>query len=304
MLTYDEIFYTINNYANKNANITNQTYASRVFKVLKTGKSLQNYDDVTSFLITNHTQKTYKSYITSIVVFLKASSQKELAQKYASEMKRVNDIIQTKEKEHKKTDSEVENMVTRSEVEKIIKNLKNLINKPVVVGDMEMFINYQKYLVLNLYHLIPPVRNDFIGCEVYESPVLFPDNMKNYIYTNIKKFVLNRYKTKKTYGKMEIDLPGELVDIVMDWMTTRQKIFPKITTKELLLNKNLQPMSQVNLTQFLNRIFQRKVSTTILRKSYISEKYPVTQTTNEMERDARAMQHSIGVQQTVYRKKN
>lgn len=128
--------------------------------------------------------------------------------------------------------------------------------------------------------------------------------MKNYIYTTSKKFVLNRYKTKKTYGKMEIDLPGELVDIVKDWMTIRQKIFPKLTTKELLLNKNLQPMSQVNLTQFLNRIFQRKVSTTILRKSYISEKYPVTQTTNEMERDARAMQHSVSVQQTVYRKRD
>lgn len=304
MLSYDEIFYIINNYANKNANITNQTYASRVFKILKTGRSLENYDDITTFLITNHTQKTYKSYITSIVVFLKASLKKELAQKYASEMKRINDIIQTKEKEHKKTNAEMENMVTKQEVEKIIKNLKELINKPLVEGDTEMFINYQKYLVLNLYHLIPPVRNDFIGCEVYETEVLFSDNMKNYIYTSNKKFVLNRYKTKKTYGKIEIDLPDELVEIVKAWMVIRKKLFPRLSTKELLLNKNFQPMSQVNLTQFLNRIFQRKVSTTILRKSYISEKYPVTQTTNEMEKDARAMQHSVSVQQTVYRKKD
>lgn len=304
MLSYDEIFYIINNYANKNANITNQTYASRVFKILKTGKLLENYDDVTSYLITNYTQKTYKSYITSIVVFLKAKSQKELAQKYASEMKRVNEIIQTKEKEHKKTESETENMVTKQEVEKIIKNLEILIDKPVILNDMEMFVNYQKYLVVNLYHLIPPVRNDFIGCEVYDSAVFFPDNTKNYIYTDTKKFVLNRYKTKKTYGKMEIDLPDSLVNIVKKWMNIRKQLFPKLLSKELLLNKNLQPMSQVNLTQFLNRIFQRKVSTTILRKSYISEKYPVTQTTNEMERDARAMQHSVSVQQTVYRKKN
>jgi hypothetical protein len=119
----------------------------------------------------------------------------------------------------------------------------------------------------------------------------------------MKKLVLNRYKTKKTYGKIEIDLPDELVNIIKTWMTLRQRIFPKLITKELLLNKYLKPMSQVNLTHFLNRIFQRRVSTTILRKSYISEKYPVIHTANEMSKDAMAMQHSVGVQQTIYRKK-
>jgi hypothetical protein len=62
-------------------------------------------------------------------------------------------------------------------------------------------------------------------------------------------------------------------------------------------------MSQVSLTQYLNRIFMRNISTTMLRKSYLSEKYPVTHTTSEMQRDADAMKHSVGVQQTIYRKK-
>jgi len=41
----------------------------------------------------------------------------------------------------------------------------------------------------------------------------------------------------------------------------------------------------------------------MLRKSYISEKYPVVHTTEDMTRDAKSMQHSVSMQQTTYRKK-
>jgi hypothetical protein len=167
------------------------------------------------------------------------------------------------------------------------------------------FDTYKKYLVLNLYYLIPPIRNDYVGCEVYELPLENPNMEKNYIYMSTKKLVLNRYKTSKAYGQgNEIDLPDNLIEIIRTWINIRNKVYPKlIGNNELLLTKNLTGMSQVNLTQFLNRIFGKNVSSTILRKSYLSEKYPVTHTVSEMERDAKSMQHSIRTQQQTYRKK-
>jgi hypothetical protein len=155
-----------------------------------------------------------------------------------------------------------------------------------------------------LYYLIQPVRNDYVNCEVYYDRVS-QNLIKNYIFLNDGVLVLNRYKTRGSYGTgNEINLPNELIEIIKKWMEIRVQTYPLLSgNRELLLTKNLQPMTQVNLTQFLNRIFQKKVSSTILRKSYLSEKYPVTRTQNEMIQDARNMQHSVSVQQSTYRKK-
>jgi hypothetical protein len=214
-------------------------------------------------------------------------------------------LIQDETQEHIKTESENANMVTKIDIEKIIDTLKDsLRNREEKRGDLVLFTDYQKYLVVNLYYLIPPVRNDFVDCLVYDSFITEQDTSKNYIFLVDKKLILNRYKTKKKYGKVEIDLPEELVDIIKSWLNLRSKLFPDlIHVKYLLLTRVMTPMGQVNLTQFLNKIFGRNVSTTMLRKSYITEKYPVIHTTNEMKKDAKAMQHSVTVQQTAYRKK-
>ena len=305
-MSSDEIYSIIQRYAPNNAEITNKTYASRINGLLKMGKNIDDYSSTTSYLRSKYKQKTYKSSIIAIVVYLKALGKMELANKYASEMKRVNDIIQDEEKNHVPTSSEKANMVTNKEKVDIINNLKDRILHMTVARDyVSYFDTYKRYLVMNLYHLIPPIRGDFVGCLVYDNPIFFPDLKKNYIYLNTKKLVLNRYKTSKTYGiGNEVNLPDELVDIIKKWMEIREIVYPRLSGNvELLLTNNLQPMGQVNLTQFLNRIFQRNVSSTMLRKSYISEKYPVTHTTNEMQRDATLMQHSVAVQQTTYRKK-
>ena len=188
----------------------------------------------------------------------------------------------------------------------IVENLKSRIDKMIPVENYyNYFDTYKQYLVINLYYLIQPLRNDYVGCEVYNTPVFFPDSTKNYIYIGSKTLVLNRYKTSRFYGKDNtIQLPGPLVDIISEWMRVRALIYPKLQgVSELLVTKDLIPMGQVNLTQFLNRIFGSKVSSTMLRKSYLTEKYPVTHTSAEMNSDAKAMQHSVRVQQTTYRKK-
>ena len=306
MASYQSILKLINEFKPENATITNKTYATKIRTVLKSGKNIENYDEITSYLITKYKQKTYKSFVTSIVVYLKAQGKNDIAKKFSSELTRVNEVIQESYKSNVKTDGEELAWVTKTEIEAILVNLKKLTSVKVVEGDMTMFTNYQKYLVLNLYHLIPPVRNDFVGCEVWECDVDKMDTTKNYILLNSKKLVLNRYKTSKIYGSgNEIDLPEELCKIVKRWIDIRRIILPELDcVKELLLTKNLQPFGQVNLTQFLNRIFQRNVSSTMLRKSYLSWKYPVTVSVIEMEKDAQRMQHSVSVQQTVYRKKS
>jgi len=84
----------------------------------------------------------------------------------------------------------------------------------------------------------------------------------------------------------------------------RKELFPTLVGETaLLLNNDLKRMSKVNLIQNLNSIFKKKISVTMLRKSYISEKYPVEFTVEDMEKDANIMGHSVSLQQSTYRKK-
>ena len=285
--------------------ITIRTYVSKIDKFLQKN-DINNPVDSIKYLHLNYSQKTVKSFLIAIKVYLNALGKKELEEQYGKEMKRLNDIIQDEDLQHIPTKKEKENMVSQQEIKDLIKSLKQKFQKLALKRDAFTYFElYKRYLVLNLYHLIPPLRNDFIGCEVYEDEVVYQDMEKNYIFLKKKQLVLNRYKTRNTYGTGNIiDLPKELVDIIRRWIEVRNIIRPEIeNVKELLLTQDFKPMTQVNLTQFLNRIFGKNVSTTMLRKSYLSEKYPVDKTAEEMRNDARSMTHSVSTQQTTYRKK-
>lgn len=301
----NSILEIISSYAPNNKKITNTTYASRIFLILKYC-NIEKVEETIKFIEQNYSQKTFKSFLTSLVVFTKATNNDKLSLEYGKKMKEVNDIIQEKEKTHIPTKEEKLNMVTRNEIKGIIDDLYSMISNMQPKEEYYIYFDtYQKYLVLNLYYLIPPIRNDYVNCKILDEEITNMNSETNYIFLNTKKLVLNRYKTSKSYGEgLEIELPEELVLIIKQWLSIRVIIYPQLQdNKELLLNKNLEPMSQVSLTQYLNKIFKKNVSSTILRKSYLSEKYPVTITTLEMEKDAKSMQHSISTQQKTYRKK-
>jgi hypothetical protein len=301
----EEIFRVIKTYLPKNKDITNITYARRIATILK-NNNLKEFKKTIEFLKSNYTLKTYKSCLTAILVYLKAlASDPDLIKMYEEEMKKTMADVETLDKKQEKTEKEEKNMVSRQEISKIVDNLKKIIAEEKMTK--KYLEDYKKYMIINLYYLIPPVRNDFVNCQVYEDfPFFFSQDLNvNYILLSKKQFILNRYKTSNAYGTGNIvELPQELVEIIKKYIYLRETIFPSLkTTRELLLTTQFLPMNQVHLTQILNRIFQKNVSSTILRKSYLTEKYPVTNTIETMEKDAKSMQHSVAIQQKVYRKK-
>jgi hypothetical protein len=60
-----------------------------------------------------------------------------------------------------------------------------------------------------------------------------------------------------------------------------------------------EPLVAVNaITRILNKIFGKKVGSSMLRHIFITDKYGGAKT--EMEKDAEAMGHSVAEQQKVY----
>ena len=284
----------INKVKPKNAVITNETYASRLRGLEARNVDFMNYPETLGKISTLFKKKTMKSCLTAISIYLQGiSADPELLKTYNDGILKIGEEIVNQDNNNELNETEKENMVTRQQIRDLIKHYKSI----------DTLDASQRHMVLNLYYLIPPVRNDYVGTLVYMYPPKTMNTTKNYIVLSEKKFIVNRYKTAGVYGTTEIKLPKELVKIINSHMKMRRAENPTLKSRELLMNKNMVPMTQVNLTMYLNSIFGRNISSTMLRKSYLSEKYPVTHTVNDMRQDARNMMHSVATQQSTYRKK-
>ena len=243
------------------------------------------------------TPSTRKNVMTAIMVLLKAFNTKKATlnkyEKYFEEL--INDYENNYDKQTK-SEKENKNWITQQELDKQIKELEDKINK----YDMSKLTKsqedtIQQHLLLLLYTEIPPMRNDYAQMKVYHEKEL---KGENYIHLKKKVIILNKYKTSKTYGEKEIEIPDKIIKLIKRWIDITENEY-------LLINiRDQNPMTNNGLTKYLNKIFKpKKVSTTLLRKLYLSEKYPVVHDRTDMKKDAYIMGHSLDTQQGIYRKK-
>lgn len=99
----------------------------------------------------------------------------------------------------------------------------------------------------------------------------------NYIDKN--KMFFNSYKTVKTYGTQEIDVPTVLKKLLNKWISVNP-------TDYLLFDANMNKLSSVKLNQRLNKIFdEKKVGVNQLRHTYLTNKFGHTIAQNQKIKD-------------------
>jgi integrase len=162
------------------------------------------------------------------------------------------------------------------------------------------FETLTKYLLLSLYTEIPPRRNqDFLDMYVVKKFGKDNDATKNYLDLTTRKFIFNKYKTAKTYGQQMVDIPDSLWDALMLYLQLHPLAKQKSKEYKLLVKFDGSPLSSVNaITRILNRIFGKKVGSSMLRHSYLSHKYG--HTLQDMQEDAEEMGHSVSEATKTY----
>ena len=110
--------------------------------------------------------------------------------------------------------------------------------------------------------------------------------------------VLNNYKTSAKYKELDIDIPKDLEKLL--------RLYIRINGMGVLFKSSTgKPLSRNALSQLLLKETKKRmgksISTTMLRKIYLSSKYGKVK--EEMEKDAKVMGHSTEVAQNVYIKK-
>jgi hypothetical protein len=246
---------------------------------------------------------TRKNLVAAIVVASKSIDKftSQTINKYEIYMKELIGNVDKEYSKNKKSVKDKKNWINYKEIIDKIKELMKITKDIPKIKDIKRkeLDNFQQLLILSLYTLIPPQRNNYANTIVCTKNKKCEDTTFNYMDLDKKEFIINNYKTKKIYGVKTIKLPSNIINLIKIWM----KLNP---TDFLLINTtNKTCMKPNGLTKYLNKIFiPKKVSTTILRKLYLTNKYPIINSFEEMLKDADIMGHSVNTQQSIYRKKD
>lgn len=151
--------------------------------------------------------------------------------------------------------------------------------KNIDMGDLQKI---QDFIIISLFHLIPPRRaQDYTEFKI-KNIVKENDNTFD---ERANELVFTKYKTAKFYGEQRVAIGKELKTILKKWIKTNPSDY-------LLFDTNGGKLSTVKLNQRLNRIFgsTKGCSVNNLRHSYLSDKYQDTiKLKNEMADDLKLM---------------
>jgi integrase len=255
---------------------------------------------------------TFRGYLISICSALHLETSKKMTKlynDYYNLLIKTNKDLKEKEKEQEKTPAQKENWITWEEVEKKHKELEEEVNKFKNVKEINQhkYNILLEYVILSLYYYIPPKRNQdwTLMRIVYKDDPSLPTT-NNYYDVSNEKFIFNKYKTSKTNGELVESLPEKLKEIIKIYFKFHPLIKDKAIKKDanipFLVYYNGDDLTSINsITRILNKIFKKKIGSSMLRHIYLTSKYG--DTVKEMKEDAQVMGHSIQVQQNNYIKK-
>ncbi len=254
---------------------------------------------------------TQRNYYNAIIVYLMAVKEKKedpLIEEYVELRDTLNKKYEDEQATGVISDKQSKNFVPIEEVNKMIndmgeeiKNKKIKKKEDLTAKDKSLL---QSYILFNIYTRLP-LRNDLAGMEAinkrsYNKLSEEDKKEKNYLVINKNKMfmVLNNYKTSAKYKELDIDIPKDLEKLLRLYIRVNGMgvLFKSSTGKPLSRNA----LSQLLLKETKKRM-GKSISTTMLRKIYLSSKYGKVK--EEMEKDAKVMGHSTEVAQNVYIKK-
>lgn len=266
-------------------------------------ENLNNFEDIPKVMefLKKFKINTQRTKLIAIIAMLKAFDKKDLQNKYAEIVAQINE--ETNKTSNEKTDKQKANWTSQEEIKDIWESynelVKTFINKKNL-SEKQYNILLQ-FVVLSLYSLTNPRRNiDYMKMIVIKKITDgLPQDM-NYLDLSKKTFIFNNYKTAKTYKQQVEKIPQELFDVL--------KIYLKFKPNEcpyLLCDFEGNQLKHVNsITLILNKIFNKKVGTSLLRNIFMSEKYNGLQKQlDELKETSNSMGTSVANSLQTYIKK-
>lgn len=115
-------------------------------------------------------------------------------------------------------------------------------------------------------------------------------------FYNKKNFTFQKYKTSKKYGEQTVKVSPRLNTILKLWYKLNPHDY-------LLATYGGKPLSVSRVALLLNRIFEKNISTSMIRHVYLSSLYKDVPALKQMDQTATEMGHSTNEAMETYVKK-
>jgi hypothetical protein len=259
---------------------------------------LKNKKNILNF-IGDKSPKTQLNYLSAIINALKFfDKHKDLYNYYKRELEELSSNIRNGTS-NEKTDTQKDNWLDYDEILKVYNNLKDEAEKIFKKSKLNKN-EYNKildYMVLSLYILLPPRRNtDFIKMKILKNKKdKYDDKDYNYLDLVNQQFIFQYFKNSKLLDEpLKIDIPDDLFNIIKKYLKYNK-------SDRFLVDHNSKPyQTSAQITKILNRIFGKKISSSMLRHIYLSDKYK--DTLDERKKDSVLMSHSKNMQDEYIKK--
>lgn len=249
---------------------------------------LKNHTKLLELMNAVENVNTRKSYMTAVVGVLEAlniPAYNKINEHYKKALNEFK-VDYNKIDKNAKTETQSKNWIEWSEVEALQKKLASAADK-VKKSDIEnnngaSIDALEQHLLLSLYTMIPPRRNaDFYEMVIGKAG----DKSKNYYDGD--KFVLNIFKTARSRGAEIIEVPDKLQKVIDNYIE-----LTGLKTGDYLLY-NGSKRSPIKITRELNHIFDKKISSSMLR--HIWNTHLFGDVIDKIKENADALGHSVGM---------
>lgn len=255
---------------------------------------------------------TRKSYLTCIISCLSVYPENKVYGKsknvfYKELTDQVSKMKETPTTEMTKTQND--NWMDWQEVKKLFEERHNACmtfykNKTITEAQYTQLLNL---MVMALYVLLPPRRNqDYMMMNIKKNVKDTDSKEFNYLDLDKQEFIFNVFKTSKEYPNTKEAIPEELQHIISMYLKhqplLKGKKINKDTNLPFLVYSDGSRLDKVNsITRILNKIFGKNIGVSMLRHSYLTDKYG--KDNKERQADAEAMGHSVQTQQSYIKEK-
>ncbi len=236
----------------------------------------------------NYEAKKRKTILASLIVLCGNKDCK----KYSALMDKDMEISKKQDLEQKKTPKQEENWIDYDKIKEIYETMFHSVKKLFIGRNKKILNGDDKQSVQNV--LILGLTSGVLGVEPrraldYTEMVLATPDDENSNFIKGNSFVFAKYKTAKFKGVKEISIPKETMKIINAY----KKVLPE-DQKYMFVDKNGNKLDPVKLSQRLNSIFGgRKISVSMLRHIYLTQKYKDIPALKEIIETADNMGHSV-----------
>ena len=252
---------------------------SNLYKKINGNGNIEWFERENNEILKHLDEKNNQTQKTTLSALFILTNMKEYQTVMNTIMKKVNDDY----KNQKMNEKQKDNWISVNEIEEkynlLSADANLMLNKKKILNENVLM----EFLLMSFLSgvIIPPRRSlDYSEMKIRNYDV----KIDNYYKAN--KFYFNKYKTVKTYGMQILDVPKQLNNVLKKWI--------KINTNDYMLySSNNNKISCPQITRILNKVFGRKISTSMLRHIYLTDVYKNVPQLSKMEILADEMGHSV-----------